>query len=41
MSSTHCISRSNFVADDGAWQFSSSDQFDNFEEVAKIVGLDG
>ena len=24
---------------DGAWQFFSDDSFDNFEEVAKIVGL--
>lgn len=25
--------------EDGAWQFFSNDQFDNFEDVAKIVGL--
>jgi hypothetical protein len=25
--------------DDGTWQFFSSDPFDNFEEVAMIVGL--
>lgn len=25
--------------DDGAWQFHSSDDFDNLEEVAKIVSL--
>jgi hypothetical protein len=25
--------------EDGAWQFFSDDQFDNFESVAKIVGL--
>jgi hypothetical protein len=25
--------------EDGAWQFFSDDEFDNFEEVAKIVGL--
>jgi len=25
--------------EDGAWQFFSDDNFDNFEEVAKIVGL--
>ena len=24
---------------DGAWQFFSSDKFDNFEDVVKIVGL--
>lgn len=31
-----------FVAhdiEDGAWQFFSDDSFDNFEEVAKIVGF--
>lgn len=26
--------------EDGAWQFFSSDRFDNFEDVAKIVGLE-
>jgi hypothetical protein len=26
--------------EDGAWQFSSSDEFKNFEEVARIVSLD-
>jgi len=25
--------------EDGAWQFFSDDPFDNFEEVAKVVGL--
>ena len=25
--------------EDGAWQFFSNDPFDNFEDVAKIVGL--
>ena len=25
--------------EDGAWQFFSSDNFDNFEQVVKIVGL--
>jgi hypothetical protein len=25
--------------EDGAWQFFSNDNFDNFEEVARIVGL--
>lgn len=25
--------------EDGAWQFFSDDEFDNFEEVAKIVGF--
>ena len=25
--------------EDGAWQFFSDDEFDNFESVAKIVGL--
>lgn len=25
--------------EDGAWQFFSDDSFDNFEEVAKIVGF--
>jgi len=25
--------------EDGAWQFFSDDHFDNFEDVAKIVGL--
>lgn len=25
--------------EDGAWQFFSDDSFENFEEVAKIVGL--
>ena len=25
--------------EDGAWQFFSDDKFDNFESVAKIVGL--
>ncbi|HEV7349856.1 immunity protein Imm33 domain-containing protein [Telluribacter sp.] len=25
--------------EDGAWQFFSSDEFENFEEVAMIVGL--
>jgi len=25
--------------EDGAWQFFSNDHFDNFEDVAKIVGL--
>jgi hypothetical protein len=25
--------------EDGAWQFFSDDDFDNFEEVARIVGL--
>ena len=25
--------------EDGAWQFFSSDEFDNYEEVAMIVGL--
>jgi hypothetical protein len=25
--------------EDGAWQFFSDDQFDNFESVVKIVGL--
>ena len=27
-------------ADDGAWQFFSSDDFDNYEEVAMILSLD-
>lgn len=27
-------------AEDGAWQFFSSDNFDSFEEVAKIVSLE-
>ena len=27
-------------AEDGAWQFFSNDDFDNFEEVAMIVSLD-
>lgn len=27
-------------AEDGAWQFFSSDKFENFEEVAIIVGLE-
>lgn len=26
-------------SEDGAWQFFSNDEFDNYEEVAKIVGL--
>ena len=26
-------------ADDGAWQFFSEDNFENFEDVAKIIGL--
>ena len=26
-------------SDDGAWQFFSNDEFDDFESVAKIVGL--
>ena len=26
--------------EDGTWQFFSDDQFENFEEVAKIVSLD-
>jgi hypothetical protein len=26
-------------ADDGAWQFFSEDKFEDYEEVAKIVGL--
>lgn len=25
--------------EDGAWQFFSNDNFDNFEDVAKVVGL--
>jgi len=25
--------------EDGAWQFFSDDKFDNFEDVAKVVGL--
>jgi hypothetical protein len=25
--------------EDGAWQFFSNDHFDNFEDVAKVVGL--
>lgn len=25
--------------DDGAWQFSSDDEFENFEDVAKVVSL--
>ncbi len=25
--------------EDGAWQFFSDDNFDNFEETAKVVGL--
>ena len=25
--------------EDGAWQFFSDDHFDNFEDVAKVVGL--
>ncbi|MBD0332442.1 MAG: hypothetical protein ICV66_07280 [Chitinophagaceae bacterium] len=25
--------------EDGAWQFFSNDDFDNFEDVAKVVGL--
>ena len=27
-------------ADDGAWQFFSSDDFDNYEDVAMILSLD-
>jgi hypothetical protein len=27
-------------ADDGAWQFLSSDEYENFEEVARVVSLD-
>jgi hypothetical protein len=26
--------------EDGAWQFSSNDEFKNFEEVSRIVSLD-
>ncbi len=25
--------------EDGAWQFFSADHFDNFEDIAKVVGL--
>jgi hypothetical protein len=35
MSSTHCISRSNFVADDGAWQISSSDNLIILKKLQK------
>jgi hypothetical protein len=33
------ITRVTHEKEDGAWQFFSSDHFDNFEDVAKVVGL--
>src|SRR3954462_3855318 len=33
------ITRVDHYLEDGSWQFLSSDHFDNFEDVAKIVGL--
>lgn len=33
------ITRVTHDKEDGTWQYFSSDQFENFEDVAKIVGL--
>jgi hypothetical protein len=33
------ITKVTHEKEDGAWQFFSNDHFDNFEDVAKIVGL--
>ena len=33
------ITRVTHDKEDGAWQFFSNDHFENFEDVAKIVGL--
>lgn len=33
------ITRVTHYKEDGAWEFFSNDHFDNFEDVAKIVGL--
>ena len=34
------ISYVSHYLEDGAWQFSSDDKFDNYEEVAMILSLD-
>ena len=34
------ITRVTHDKEDGAWQFLSNDQFDNFKDVAKIVSLE-
>lgn len=35
----HDITYVTHELEDGAWQFFSNDNFENFEEVAKVVGL--